>query len=99
MTSPDAVSAAMTVLEAACVDFGMPVPQALREKADELKIRLFLKCVPNDRLKESELEQYLTEVLRKKPSKELLAAVSETVRGPRLSEEELIRLEESQNGR
>jgi hypothetical protein len=50
-------------------------------------------------LKESELEQFLIEVLKKKPSADLLSAVTETVRGPRLSEEEYISLERRQNSR
>ncbi len=97
LSDPDHIS--LLDLQAACDDFGMPLAQALSEKADELRLRLFLKCIPNERLKPNEIEQFLIVVLKKNPSPELLAAVSNTTRGPRLSEDELIKLEEQQNGR
>jgi hypothetical protein len=43
MTSTDPFGEALAQLQAICQEFGMPVEQALREKADELRVRLFLK--------------------------------------------------------
>jgi hypothetical protein len=79
--------------------FGQSISDAINEKADELAMRHFNRCVPNRRLKETQYGEFLTQVLGHPPSEELLKRLVQSERGPRLADDELVALEERQNGR
>lgn len=93
------VASALQRLSHACDQFGMALEEALLEKADELAVRQFLRCMPNDRIKDSQVVDFVREVLGRWPSAEFLRLLQKSARGPRLAEEELIELENRQNGR
>ena len=99
MTPLDPLGEELSQLKAVCDEFGMTLEQALREKTEELQVRLFLKCIPNERLKESQYFSFLSQVLGRPPSEELINRVKETYRGPRMKDEEIETLDSNQNGR
>ena len=80
----------------ACEQLGLSVEQALREKAQEVLCRSFLLCIPNDTLRTQQIPDYLKEIGRK-PTAELVEQVTLARRGPPLSEEEIVALEQRQN--
>lgn len=99
MTSLDPLGEELSQLYSVCDEFGTTLEQALREKTHELQVRLFLKCIPNERLKESQYFSFLSQVLGRPPSEDLIERVKETYRGPRLKVEEIETLDSNQNGR
>lgn len=99
MTPLDPLEEELSQLKSVCDEFGMTLDQALREKTEELQVRLFLKCIPGERLKESQYFSFLSQVLGRSPSEELIDRVKETKRGPRLKIDELEILDSNQGGR
>jgi 5-methylcytosine-specific restriction endonuclease McrA len=82
-----------------CKKFGIPVEAALNEKAVELELRYFLRCVPNERLRDEQVVGFLTEVLGHAPPPGLAEAVRLEQRGPRLNDGEWGALERQQHSR
>ena len=68
---------ALETLRRACDEFGIPVEQAAMEKAHELSVRFFLRCIPNDRLKPHQHSDFLRQVLGRPPDVELLETIQE----------------------
>lgn len=86
-------------LDVICKQFGMAVEDALNEKAVELELRHFLRCVPNERLRDEQISDFLAEVLGHPPPPGLAEAVRQDRRGPRLSDSEWTVLERQQHSR
>ena len=84
-------------LKQLCDDFGITLNQAISEKSEELKLRLFLRCLPNDRIKTQQIASFLELVLGRKPSDDLVVAVLPKVRSTNITEDERIFLETKQN--
>jgi 5-methylcytosine-specific restriction endonuclease McrA len=72
---------------------------AVDEKAIEVELRRFLLCFPSDRLKESQIAEYVQEVMGQVPDAALIEAVEVSRRGPRLNNDEYVALEKGQNYR
>lgn len=83
----------------ACESFGLHEANALEEKAVELEHRLLLRCIPNDRLVDREVPEFLRLVLGREPSLELIELVCRKRRGPRLPDGEIHELQRQQNWR
>ena len=73
----------------ACESFGLLEADALEEKAIELEHRLLLRCIPNNRLTDREVPEFLRLVLGREPSLELVDLVCRKRRGPRLPDEDI----------
>jgi 5-methylcytosine-specific restriction endonuclease McrA len=87
-------------LERTCRDLGYGLNDFLEEKLTEARARRFLKLIPAHHLSEREIEQYLSIVLRRIPSKDDVASISTvSQRRTRISEDERVRLERAQNDR
>jgi len=82
-----------------CKKFGIVVEDALNEKAVELELRYFLRCVPNERLRDEQIVGFLTEVLGHSPPPGLAEAVRLERRGPRLSDSDWAAVERQQHSR
>jgi 5-methylcytosine-specific restriction endonuclease McrA len=82
-----------------CRKFGISVEDALNEKAVELELRHFLRCVPNERLRDDQISGFLFEVLGHAPPSGLAESVRLERRGPRLSDSEWSVLERQQHSR
>lgn len=70
-----------------CAELGVSVNEALHEKIDEMAVRAFLRCVPNDYIKEARIPDFLSQVLGRAPEHELIAAVRSEKRGPAIDED------------
>jgi len=90
---------ALRDLSAACKESRTPLPAALEEKAAEVRLRLFFKCLPPERLKDAQHRRYVEEALGHPPSDAFVQRLVRDVRGPQLEEGELVYLEKQQNGR
>jgi 5-methylcytosine-specific restriction endonuclease McrA len=86
-------------LDKICKQFGIKLEDALNEKAVELELRHFLRCVPNERLRDEQIGDFLTEVLGHAPPPGLADAVRQDRRGPRLTDSEWTVLERKQHSR
>lgn len=82
-----------------CTELGLGLEDALAEKAAELEIRAFLRCIPHSDLKSAQLHFFLEELLGKAPTPELMERVLREGRGPSLDDDEYLRLEQTQRGR
>jgi 5-methylcytosine-specific restriction endonuclease McrA len=60
---------------------------------------LLLRCIPNDRLDDREVPEFLRLVLGREPSLELIDLVCRKRRGPRLPDEDIHELQRQQNWR
>jgi 5-methylcytosine-specific restriction endonuclease McrA len=87
---------ALDQLREACKQLNISLEDALREKVQEVLCRSFLLCIPNHTLRTEQIPEYLKEIGRK-PTDELIEQVTLARRGPPLSEEEIIALEQRQN--
>ena len=85
--------------EHACAEMGVSTEIALKEKARELRYRHFLRCVPDERLKDHQLETFVAEVLGRRPPKTLIDAVRRKDRERTLTDAELLDLERRQSMR
>ncbi|MFO0760066.1 MAG: hypothetical protein U0359_26520 [Byssovorax sp.] len=65
---------ALEQLERDCVVVGLTVDEAIAEKADELSIRAFLRCIPDEGIKRSRVVDYVAEVLDRAPERDLSSA-------------------------
>jgi 5-methylcytosine-specific restriction endonuclease McrA len=74
----------------------MPLEQALTEKRDELRARLFLKCLPNNWLRDRQVPAFLRLVVGGEPPPGLLEQVLPKRRKGALGRERLLQLEKSQ---
>lgn len=83
--------------------FGLDLAQVLQEKRNELAQRWFLTLIPTRNLQDWEVSGFLTRRIGRTPEADLLERVfrawQQTQRQRRLSEEEFMSLEESQNSR
>ncbi|MDY7231537.1 HNH endonuclease [Hyalangium rubrum] len=95
----DASKQLLEELTQACAELGVDLSEALQEKLQEVKLRGFWRCVPNARVKPEHLEGFLESVLGVTPPESLVERLEETKRGPRLSHDEYLRIEEAQNYR
>lgn len=86
-------------IRAHCDELSLGLEDALAEKAAELEIRAFLRCLPHSDLKSAQLRSFLEESLGKSPTPELLERVLREARGPSLDGDEYLRLEQAQRGR
>lgn len=86
-------------LRDACECLGLSLEEALHQKAQEIRLRNFLRCIPNGRVKEADVEDFLRRVLGCDPPENLRSRITISARGPRLSEGEVVDLEERQRGR
>jgi len=98
LSANSAVSADQALREA-CVDFGIDLETALAEKALELRLRSFLRALPNDRLKESQHLDFQRQVFAPQAIPSWLPTVVRSSRGRPLSDDELAALTRSQNDR
>lgn len=95
----DAEQQYLDSLRIACADLNLSLEDALSEKTQELRLRHFLRCLPNDRVKEADVEDFLRRVLGREPEDGLKLRVQASERGVRLPESDIIDLEERQCGR
>ena len=97
--NPSSIEELLTRLAAQCEPLGLTIAEALGEKASELELRTFLRCVPNSGIKTSQLAAFLTELLGAVPAPDLLDQVTREERGPSLDPDEYMQLEQRQGGR
>jgi 5-methylcytosine-specific restriction endonuclease McrA len=89
-------SEALELLRAQCVELGIGLVDALREKDHEVAARALLRSIPNHTLREEQIPEFLLLVLGRQPSAELVENVKVVRRDIRLAEDERIILEERQ---
>jgi 5-methylcytosine-specific restriction endonuclease McrA len=99
MTLPAHVTELLQSLETNSRRIGYSLEHALEEKLHELEIRHFLRCLPNESIKDQQVAAFLEEVLGEPPTGVLLARLTMVERGPRLDEDEYLELEREQRGR
>lgn len=97
--APQVSEALLDRIRAHCAALGLGLEDALSEKAAELEIRAFLRCIPHSDLKDAQLRAFLIELLGRVPSDELIERVLRENRGPALDDDEYLRLEQDQQGR
>jgi hypothetical protein len=93
------IEASLEELRQECDKFSLDICKAIREKAKELRIRQFLKCIPNSALKEESVSSFLQLVLGREPEDSLVKSVCRSKRQRVLCETEKIELEKKQNFR
>ncbi|PSM32390.1 HNH endonuclease [Haliangium sp. UPWRP_2] len=98
-TEPLAINKLLERIRAHCDELNLEMEEALAEKADELEIRAFLRCLPHSDLKSAQLHSFLEESLGKAPPQELMERVLREARGPSLDNDEYLKLEQTQRGR
>lgn len=89
----------MLELGRAAARLGMSLEDALHEKTNELRARLFYLCKPNDLISRDQVATYLSRILQFEPSQEFVEAVRTKPREPRLRDEQLAVLEMKQRMR
>lgn len=93
------VSYLLDVLEEHCKAMGICLTQALEEKIQELSVRDFLRCLPNETIKETQWPSFLSEVLGRQPNPDLVDRIRYQSRGPTVDAEGYLELERRQNYR
>lgn len=86
-------------LEDVASRLGLSLEDALTQKLDELLQRWHLLLRPSSRLRPPEVVEYLRQATGSDPSPQLIELVRETGRGPRLSDGDVMTLEQRQNFR
>ena len=89
-------AAALEALKERCAELGLTLEEALSEKGRELQARAFLLAIPNSTLRPERIPEYLT-LIGRLSTEDLVERVSMARRGPRLSDSEIISLEERQH--
>jgi 5-methylcytosine-specific restriction endonuclease McrA len=89
----------LEALYSACNDLGLSLEEALQQKTQEVRLRNFLRCIPNGRVKEADIDDFLRRVLGGEPPRDLRSRITFSARGLRISESEVVDLEECQCGR
>lgn len=86
---------ALAELRSRCEELGLSLEQALREKTYEVAARALLMCIPNEILLPHQIPSYLKRVGRT-PTEALVEQVRSVRRGPRLTSDEVVVLEQRQ---
>ncbi|TQF12751.1 HNH endonuclease [Myxococcus llanfairpwllgwyngyllgogerychwyrndrobwllllantysiliogogogochensis] len=97
--SSDPIETLLNEIKTESAVLGISLEHALTEKARELSLRVFLRCLPNDTIKTSRIAEFIAESLGREPSSALIEKVSTEQRGSVLEEAEYLELESSQLGR
>jgi hypothetical protein len=86
-------------LRAASADLNLSLDAAMLEKAEELRHRAFFRLIPDSRLSDREIPAFLERVTGRVPTQDLIDRVTIVTRGVRLSHDEIMALESTQNYR
>jgi 5-methylcytosine-specific restriction endonuclease McrA len=89
----------LTRLENACEKFGISLEDAISEKAAELELRFFLKCIPNERIRDHEIIDFLKLVIGGEPDSNLVEQVTLVKRDLSITKEERLEIERRQYSR
>jgi 5-methylcytosine-specific restriction endonuclease McrA len=86
-------------LRSASSDLNLTLEEALAEKTDELRHRAFFRLIPDSRLTDRQIPDFLRHVTGKIPNDELIESVTVVRRAVRLTADEVLGLEAKQNFR